>query len=216
MPAYLYLQTLCTLSKENIMQNKYELQRVLAKITLCADRRTDRQTAQQTRFETPFCKQATNFIWKWCCCCWSALWRAFIYTDRRALSAHLFGTLVQYEYKWMHIYNINTRQDKAQTHTHTHTWSCDTHTHTHRRDGQSSDNNCTVCRVKAKTTNKMNSQPHREIQWKQTNERQIVSLPTANHNSAPEREWEREWVKEEQSARERRPESSRSRLLTAH
>lgn len=62
MPAYLYLQTLCTLSKENIMQNKYELQRVLAKITLCADRRTDRQTAQQTRFETPFCKQATNFI----------------------------------------------------------------------------------------------------------------------------------------------------------
>lgn len=120
MPAYLYLQNLCTLSKENIMQNKYELQRVLAKITLCADRRTDRQTAQQTRFETPFCKQATNFIWKWCCCCcWSALWRAFIYTDRRALSAHLFGTLVQYEYKWMHIYNINTRPDKAQTHTHT-------------------------------------------------------------------------------------------------
>lgn len=42
MPAYIYLQTLCTLSKENIMQNKYELQRVLAKITLCADRRTDR------------------------------------------------------------------------------------------------------------------------------------------------------------------------------
>lgn len=54
-------------------------------------------------------------------------------------------------------YKHSTRQSRN-----THTQSCDTHTH--RRDGQSSDNNCTVCRVKAKTTNKMNSQPHREIQ----------------------------------------------------
>jgi len=45
----------------------------------------------------------------------------FIYTARRALSAHLFGTLVQYEYKWMHIYNINTQPHYTLSHIHTHT-----------------------------------------------------------------------------------------------
>lgn len=106
--------------------------------------------------------------------------RAFIYTARRALSAHLFATLVQYEYKWMHIYNKNTQQ-------HTHQ---ERHTHTQQQQWrmQSRDNNCTVCKVKR--NNKSNSyeknqQPTTSRNSMKTNERwRIVPLPTANHNSA--------------------------------
>lgn len=108
--------------------------------------------------------------------------RAFIYTARRALSAHLFATLVQYEYKWMHIYNKNT-QAVAHTHTQSQTRTlanslARTLTHTQLQRRMQSRAIITVLCVKStqqqkqfvrKTKKKINSQPHREIQWKQTN-----------------------------------------------
>lgn len=120
--------------------------RVLAKITLYGDRQSCKLVSIH-HFVNKLLISFENVVVR--------LWRAFIYTARRALSAHLFGTLVQYEYKWMHIYNINTRPDKAHT-----------HSHTSRRDGQSSDNNCTVCRAK---------------QTKTTKAKRIAKKWTANH-----------------------------------
>jgi len=91
----------------------------------------------------------------------------FVYTDRRALSAHLLATLVvQYEFNWMHMHNeANQGQHSRGQYTQMITVPC-------------------VESNGGKKTS-ANSQPHRHsIQWKRTKRLEIVPVPTANHSAA--------------------------------